>query len=360
MNRFCFFLSPARLMRCTLFCLALMSAPAFSVSMAVAQQIPETLSYQGILTDVSGTPLADGTYSVQFRFYETPTGGAPVVILTAPATTRKGLFSVILGANDTLTNNLVPFLIGQKQHYIGITVNGGAELAPRVQLTTVPYSISAFKAVSALTASTATVATTATTAGSADFAVNAAHATRADTATVALGAALTLPFTGTQNNAAALLALTNTNTNGGAAISASGSSLALRATAQGSGTAIQAQGDGAATTALDIRNGALKTSGTTRFAFTVTAATGASGNTAGGKLTLDNALINGDPNAIVFAQPTGVTFLEGSGNTPKLNAPYGVFFFAPDGGGLNKWQITALDTGNIPNGAKFTVIVIKQ
>jgi len=45
-------------------------------SCSFAQDVPSAISYQGKLTDTSGQPLPDGTYSVQFKLYTTETGGA--------------------------------------------------------------------------------------------------------------------------------------------------------------------------------------------------------------------------------------------------------------------------------------------
>ena len=38
-------------------------------------QIPQTLSYQGVLTDDLGNPVADGTYDLGFSLYDALTGG---------------------------------------------------------------------------------------------------------------------------------------------------------------------------------------------------------------------------------------------------------------------------------------------
>ena len=38
-------------------------------------QIPQTLSYQGVLTDVSGSAVTDGNYSLIFKLYESATSG---------------------------------------------------------------------------------------------------------------------------------------------------------------------------------------------------------------------------------------------------------------------------------------------
>ena len=38
--------------------------------------IPRTMHYQGILTDASGQPVADGTYDLTFKIYDISAGGS--------------------------------------------------------------------------------------------------------------------------------------------------------------------------------------------------------------------------------------------------------------------------------------------
>jgi hypothetical protein len=106
--------------------------------------IPQTLSYQGILTDASGNPVPDGAYAITFSFYNVATGGT-ALFTRGPisVTTSKGLFATILGTGITNNNAPLPFELGDAQHWIGIKVGSNAELAPRVQLTSVPYAFTA-------------------------------------------------------------------------------------------------------------------------------------------------------------------------------------------------------------------------
>jgi len=105
-------------------------------------QIPQTISYQGILTDDSSVVVPDGTYSLTFSFYDIDTGGTALWSEThASVTVVNGLFNVILGSVDSVGNPLnLPF---DQQYWLGVQVDGGAELTPRVQLTSVPYSLNA-------------------------------------------------------------------------------------------------------------------------------------------------------------------------------------------------------------------------
>ena len=98
--------------------------------------IPETMSYQGKLTDGSGNAVADGNYSLTFNIYDVSAGGSALWTEThGDVATVNGIFNVILGS-DTLLD-----IAFDKQYWLGIKVGGGAELTPRIKLTSSPYSL---------------------------------------------------------------------------------------------------------------------------------------------------------------------------------------------------------------------------
>ena len=105
------------------------------IASAASAQLPKTINYQGVLTDNGGTVVADGSYSLTFRLYTVPTGGAPFWICTEPVTVTKGIFSAVLGKTFALTSSF------DAQYYLGISVAGGAELVPRSALTASAYSL---------------------------------------------------------------------------------------------------------------------------------------------------------------------------------------------------------------------------
>jgi hypothetical protein len=105
--------------------------------------IPQTLSYQGILTDANGNPVQDGNYNITFSFYNVAIGGSPLFTRgPISVSTSKGLFATILGTGSA-NNAPLPFELGDAQHWIGVKVGSNPELAPRVQLTSVPYAFTA-------------------------------------------------------------------------------------------------------------------------------------------------------------------------------------------------------------------------
>jgi hypothetical protein len=102
-------------------------------------QIPPTMSYQGLLTNASGVPVADGNYSLTFKLYNTDLGGSPLWTETHPSVAViKGIFNVILGSGGSPLT--LPF---DQQYWLGVKVSAGTELAPRVKLTAAAYSLNA-------------------------------------------------------------------------------------------------------------------------------------------------------------------------------------------------------------------------
>ena len=105
---------------------------------SVLAQIPRTLSYQGVLTDLSGNPKADGSYNISFSLYEQSTGGTAIWTEAKSLALTKGLFSTSLG-------DLTPFADSIKfnqQYWLGITVGTDPELTPRIVLNANGYSFS--------------------------------------------------------------------------------------------------------------------------------------------------------------------------------------------------------------------------
>jgi hypothetical protein len=97
-------------------------------------QVPDRLSYQGMLTGVAGEAVEDGVYPMHFKLYGDSDPSLPLWFETQEVTVVKGIFSVILGTVNPLA---LPF---DGQYYIGIAVGEGSELSPRIALTSSAYS----------------------------------------------------------------------------------------------------------------------------------------------------------------------------------------------------------------------------
>lgn len=100
--------------------------------------IAQTISIQGVLRDPNGKAVEDGTYSVTFKIYTVPTGGTAVWTEQHPTLSVKhGVFNAPLGSIQAF--NGVAF---DDSTYVGVTVDGFAEMSPRIQLSTFPSAMS--------------------------------------------------------------------------------------------------------------------------------------------------------------------------------------------------------------------------
>ena len=102
-----------------------------------------TIAYQGRLADSSGNPLTS-TLNMSFRLYSATTGGAPLWTeqWTGPNGVKvsDGLFNVMLGSLTPIPQSVIT---GNSNLFLGITVGTDDEMAPRVQLGSVPFAVQA-------------------------------------------------------------------------------------------------------------------------------------------------------------------------------------------------------------------------
>jgi hypothetical protein len=142
-----------------------------------AQSVPPLINYQGMLTGQTGSALAAGPYTIQFRLWDsgTATNAGDLIWgqqqnITVQA---NGVFNVILGSpggsaipGTTPAVNNLAYAFASSNVFLGVTIavsNGVAvsspsEILPRQQLLSVPFAFSAVNANSALSASSASVA----------------------------------------------------------------------------------------------------------------------------------------------------------------------------------------------------------
>jgi hypothetical protein len=116
--------------------LVLVVAVCGSTDSATAQ-VPQTMSYQGVLTDGAGSPVPDGSYDIAFSLYTVVSGGTAIWTETQSVQVTGGIFSVILGSQAPLT---VAF---DQPYWLGVSVDGGQEFSPRRELTAAAYSLNA-------------------------------------------------------------------------------------------------------------------------------------------------------------------------------------------------------------------------
>lgn len=100
-------------------------------------QIPPLMNYQGVLTDAGGAAVPDGLYEITFRLYPDESAESAIWEESKPVLVTKGIFNVILGETVPLE---MPF---ESMLWLGISVEGEAELEPRIPLVASPYSFNA-------------------------------------------------------------------------------------------------------------------------------------------------------------------------------------------------------------------------
>jgi len=99
--------------------------------------VPQLLDYQGFLASSTGSPL-DTVLTIQFVIYNDSLAGTPLwqqsftdVSITA------GRFQVLLGSDGSLDDSV----FSGSNRFLGITVGGDAEMAPRTRIVSVPYCL---------------------------------------------------------------------------------------------------------------------------------------------------------------------------------------------------------------------------
>lgn len=121
----------------------LIAIAPFFLQTPLLAQIPRQISLQGVLANTTtGQVLPDGAHQLTIKLYDAATGGTALHTEAVTATTIRGVFSTMLGGATPIPAT-VDF---SKQYYVGIAVDGGAEMAPRTPLTSAPYSLNSLKA----------------------------------------------------------------------------------------------------------------------------------------------------------------------------------------------------------------------
>ncbi len=108
------------------------------ISSSISSQVPNTISYQGRLTNATGVPVADNSYLVKFIVYDAVSGGTELWNSNFQTViTTNGLFVYELGSITPLPLDIFDDL----NRYLGVTVGIDLELSPRTKLNSVPYSL---------------------------------------------------------------------------------------------------------------------------------------------------------------------------------------------------------------------------
>lgn len=118
---------------------ALMLTIMFALSTnSASAQVPQTLNYQGYLTDSAGQALLDPVV-VEFSIYSVETGGTPLWSEFQNVFPAQGLFSTSFGS----TGNPFPPSMFDTPLYLGVKVSVDPEMTPRTPLSASAYSLKA-------------------------------------------------------------------------------------------------------------------------------------------------------------------------------------------------------------------------
>lgn len=112
--------------------LAVLSLPSLSLA------IPQLINFQGVLTSSGGTPAA-GSKSMTFALYTATSGGTPLWSETRSVSLSNGVYSVALGSVTPLPASV----FAGNSLFLGVAVDGDAELTPRQRITSVGYTFRA-------------------------------------------------------------------------------------------------------------------------------------------------------------------------------------------------------------------------
>jgi hypothetical protein len=98
---------------------------------------PRTIFHQGLLTDEAGIPVEDRAYIFTFRIYNDASEGPALWNETQAVVVSGGVFHTWLGKENPIN------LSFDEQYWVGISIDGGDELVPRMPLGAAPYAIHA-------------------------------------------------------------------------------------------------------------------------------------------------------------------------------------------------------------------------
>jgi len=113
----------------------LLAVAAIACLIGQAAAMSPYIGYQGVLRDTQGSPVPDGDYSVIFKIYNIEVNGLPVWAEMQSVSVEGGIMNVHLGELVSLS-----ILAFDEPYWLGIAIEGEAELTPRVEFTTVPYA----------------------------------------------------------------------------------------------------------------------------------------------------------------------------------------------------------------------------
>lgn len=100
-------------------------------------QVDQIINHQGFLTDETGQQVEDDTFIFTFSIYDSETGGSSLWTENQVLQVTNGVFNAQLGSEEPLD------LAFDGQYWIGVEIDGGGEMEPRMPLSAAPYAMHA-------------------------------------------------------------------------------------------------------------------------------------------------------------------------------------------------------------------------
>jgi len=110
-------------------------------AISVQASVPRILTLQGNLRDQAGNPV-NGTHVMKIRFYDALTGGNQVHVEILSVTFTAGLYNVTIGQDTPLPDSIT----FDRQYFLGMVIDNGAELSPRTPITSTPSAFFSMRA----------------------------------------------------------------------------------------------------------------------------------------------------------------------------------------------------------------------
>ncbi|MDP4221663.1 MAG: hypothetical protein Q8916_05260 [Bacteroidota bacterium] len=111
------------------------------IAISVHASVPKQISVQGELRDGTGK-LVTGTHVLKLKLYTDMTAGTLLYSDVESVTLDNGIYVTFLGNQIPLPDSLT----FSEQYYLGISIDNGAEISPRLVLTPVPNAIYSLRA----------------------------------------------------------------------------------------------------------------------------------------------------------------------------------------------------------------------
>ncbi len=107
-----------------------------ALSLGASAQVK--LSVQGLLKKGDGTSQPDGNVNMKFNFYKASDNSFVASITATNVPVSGGVYSALLDVSTSNPSNALTF---STEYVVGLQVDGGTEMTPRINLTAAPYAL---------------------------------------------------------------------------------------------------------------------------------------------------------------------------------------------------------------------------